>query len=144
VIAVLLTKRARALSVIVIGTLCVFASVWRQISTARFFNCDTYSQHLPYLAFFKHSVLQGVFPLWNPYQAAGIPFFGEKELGFLYLPVWLAQDQEYPWATIMLGLTMKENPYGSSTQWPTHKKVYRHIGLTILKPDLVWLLVSPD
>ena len=40
-------------------------------------------QFIPWYQFFFDSLLQGDFPLWNPYNGMGVPFIA-NHLGFIY------------------------------------------------------------
>jgi hypothetical protein len=53
-------------------------------------NFDNRNYHTDMLAYGMARLAQGQFPLWNPYQAAGVPFFAALQGGVLYPPNWLA------------------------------------------------------
>lgn len=43
----------------------------------------------PYMVFFRESLRQGSFPLWNPFIYSGVPFFANIQTGLLYPTTWL-------------------------------------------------------
>ncbi len=49
---------------------------------------DLYQYYFPLLTFAKRSIVAGSFPLWNPYQAIGAPFFAATPCGLLYPVNW--------------------------------------------------------
>jgi hypothetical protein len=52
-------------------------------------NHDLYHYYLPLLTFSRESILSGSFPLWNPYQACGHPFFATLQYAPLYPINWM-------------------------------------------------------
>lgn len=53
-------------------------------------NFDNRNYHPDMIAYGMNRLLQGEWPLWNPYQGAGIPFFAALQGMVLYPPTWLA------------------------------------------------------
>lgn len=50
---------------------------------------DMVFQFLPWADFFRDSVLEGRFPLWNPYNYLGTPFFANPQAALLFPLTWL-------------------------------------------------------
>ena len=50
---------------------------------------DLVNHYIPYKMFFKNSVSNGVFPLWNPMTFCGRPFQADIQIGLFYPPNWL-------------------------------------------------------
>jgi hypothetical protein len=52
-------------------------------------DSDLRCQYLPWRQFAFDQIRSGHFPLWNPYQFSGTPFFGDPQSAMLYPPNWL-------------------------------------------------------
>ncbi len=65
-------------------------------------NHDLYNYYLPLLSFSKQSILSGSFPLWNPYQAGGYPFFATLQCGLLYPVNWVIFLFDVPFAVLVI------------------------------------------
>jgi len=50
---------------------------------------DQLFQFYPWAEFFKHSILDGRLPLWNPYTYLGTPFFANPQTALLFPLTWL-------------------------------------------------------
>src|ERR1700755_1675228 len=53
---------------------------------SRLVNYDLHSFFLPKFAYGSEEILHGRFPLWNPYEDAGVPFFATAQPSVLYPP----------------------------------------------------------
>lgn len=51
---------------------------------------DIRGQFVPWYNFVRMSIAEGNFPLWNPYQLSGYPFFANPQVALYYPPTWLA------------------------------------------------------
>lgn len=54
-----------------------------------FFGWDVRREYWPDLAFRFHSIWQGEWPLWNPYELGGFPFAARSHAMAYYPPAWL-------------------------------------------------------
>lgn len=63
---------------------------------------DQHRLYLPLFTFAKNSILSGSFPLWNPYQALGNPFFARVQLGLLYPVNWMIFVLDVPRAMLAI------------------------------------------
>jgi hypothetical protein len=63
---------------------------------------DQHRLYLPLFTFAKKSILSGSFPLWNPYQALGNPFFARIQLGLLYPVNWMIFALDVPRAMLAI------------------------------------------
>jgi len=52
-------------------------------------NHDLFSEFLPRFGYAGAAFARGEFPLWDPFQAAGLPFHATLQGGLLYPPNWL-------------------------------------------------------
>lgn len=68
-------------------------------------NYDLYSYYYPTVRFAFDEVRHGHLPLWNPYQAAGEPFFANQQHGLLYpfnmLHLLLPSQAAFKWSAIV-------------------------------------------
>lgn len=63
---------------------------------------DMYEYFEPALAFMKRSVSDGSFPLWNPHQAGGHPFFANIQFAMLYPNTWVMLFADVPSALLLI------------------------------------------
>jgi len=63
---------------------------WERLHAARILvRLDTMTFFLPMYAFLGERLRSGDIPGWNPHQFAGMPFAGDPESGWMYLPAML-------------------------------------------------------
>lgn len=71
-------------------TLLVFWYLWTPIDGARrTFEWDPVHEYWGDLAFQLETLARGHLALWNPYDRAGFPLYGDPQPGMLYPPNWL-------------------------------------------------------
>ncbi|MBI4518488.1 MAG: YfhO family protein [Deltaproteobacteria bacterium] len=70
-----------------------------------FLNYDLYAYYYPTVRFGFDELRHGHFPLWNPYQLAGLPFFATHQHGLLYpfnaLHFFLEPGLAFKWTAIV-------------------------------------------
>lgn len=54
-----------------------------------YYSRDIMHQHIPLLVFARQSLIEGKFPLWNPYQFGGMPFLADSTSQLLYPLAWV-------------------------------------------------------
>ncbi len=69
-----------------------------------FVHRDFLGQTYPAAHYLRLSLAAGEIPLWNPYNAAGIPFLAQWATGVLYPPMWLSLAIPEPWSLGLLCL----------------------------------------
>jgi len=101
-------KRIRTPVLITIGIFCFLALAFYHVKSVgkapiiSGSNFDLYHYYLPLMSFAKKSVCEGVFPLWNPFQAVGGPFFATTPCGLLYPINWIILLLDVPTAMLMI------------------------------------------
>ena len=77
-------------AVFAVLTLCLFGNcLISPGSVPSETDSDLRCQYLPWRQFAFDQLRAGRFPLWNPYQFSGTPFFGDPQSALLYPPNWL-------------------------------------------------------
>jgi hypothetical protein len=67
-------------------------------------NHDLFAEFLPRMHYAGAALARGEFPLWDPTQAAGLPFHATLQGGLLYPPNWLHALLPTPFALALLAL----------------------------------------
>lgn len=74
------------------GLLAAFVAVayWPLSTLHHITKWDSIETYFPFRYFLSDCIQNGIFPLWNPYQMGGYPFYGDPQSGVWYPLAWLS------------------------------------------------------
>ena len=110
------------------------------------FGWDTIESYWPDLVFFSDQLAQGEWPLWNPYDRGGYPFYADPQSGTMYPVQWLMAAigvaiGDVPWTLIQLKMLLHHVLAGALMHaYLRHRGIERSAAVV---GGLAWIVCTP-